>query len=57
MMRIYLDVCYKYRKFESLTISHILKKHQIFILFAVNEVMIGKKIFKEESTEILKIIG
>ena len=27
MMRIYLDVCYKYRKFESLTISYILKKH------------------------------
>ena len=57
-MKIYCNVCNKYRKFKKLEISCILKKaFKSFLFFTVSVVMNMKKIFKEESMEILKILG
>ena len=57
MTKVYCTICDKYRKFKNLKISNIFKKHQVFLLFAVNVAM-NIKIFKEqESIEILRLLG
>ena len=43
MMKIYGNVCYKYRKVENLKISYISKKHLVFLLLAVSVVINTKK--------------
>ena len=49
----------KYRKFKNPKISHISKKHLLFILFALSvSENADEKIFKEEeSIQILKVLG
>ena len=58
MMKVYCNVCDKYRKFKNPKISYIFKKTlSLFIVYSkcCHEY---EKIFKEkESVEILKILG
>ena len=57
-MKIYCNVCNKYRKFKNLKISYIFKK---FLGLSIVYSKCGheyKKIFKEEdSIKVLKILG
>ena len=56
MMKIFCNVCNKYKKFTNPKMSYITKTHQSFILFALSGHEY-KIIFKEEeSIEILKIL-
>ena len=58
MMKIYSNVCNKYRNFKNIKISYILKIILGLSTICSNCGQEYKKIFKEEeSIEILKIIG
>ena len=57
-MKIYCNVCNKYRKFENPKISYIFKKTVSLSIVYSKCGYEYEKIFKEgESTEILKILG
>ena len=54
----YCKVCNKYRKSKKTKISYIFKKtSSLPVVYSNCGHKYGKKIFKEESIEILKILG
>ena len=56
MLKIYCNVCNRYRKFENLKILFF-KTHYVFGLFTLSVVMNTQKIFTDkESIEILKLL-
>ena len=57
MNKSYCVICSKYRKFEKPKISYLLEKTLVLSIICSNCKNEDKKIFKEDSTEILKIFG
>ena len=50
-------ICEKYRKFEKPKISHLLEKTLVLSIICSKSKNQDEKLFKEESIEILKILG
>ena len=48
-MKIYFNVCNKYRKSKDPKISHIFFKKRVFLLFTVSAVMNMKKYLKKKN--------
>ena len=58
MKKLYCVICCKYRKFEKPKISYLLEKTLVLSIICSKCKNEGGKIFKkEESVEILKILG
>ena len=58
MKKLYCVICCKYRKFEKPKISYVLEKALVLSIICSKCKNEGGKIFKkEESVEILKILG
>ena len=57
MKKIYCVICGKYRKFEKPKISYLLEKTLVLSIICSKCKNEDEKIFKEESIEILKILG
>ena len=57
MKKLYCVICGKYRKFENPKISFILEKTLVLSIISSRCKNKNRKIFKEESIEILKILG
>ena len=57
MKKLYCVICGKYRKFENPKISYILEKTLVLSIISSKCKNKDRKIFKEESIEILKILG
>ena len=48
-MKMYCNVCKKYRKSKKPKVSYIFKKHSVFLLFTVRGVMNIKKYLKKKN--------
>ena len=58
MKKLYCIICKKYKKLKNLKYHASYRKHWFLLLFAASVKMkIKKKKIKEESIEILKILG
>ena len=57
MKKLYCVICGKYRKFENPKISYIVEKTLVLSIISSKCKNKNRKIFKEESIEILKILG
>ena len=57
MKKLYCIICGKYRKFEKTKISYILEKTLILSIICSKCHNEDEKLFREESIEILKILG
>ena len=57
MERLYCVICGKYRKFKNSKTSYIFEKKIVFSIICSKCGNEDEKIFKEESIEILKILG
>ena len=57
MKKLYCVTCSKYRKFEKPKISYLLEKTLVLSIICSKCKNEDEKIFKEESIEILKILG
>ena len=57
MKNLYCIICGKYRKFEKSKISYLLEKILVLSIICSKSKNGDEKILKEESIEILKIIG
>ena len=57
MKKLYCIICGKYRKFEKPKISYLLEKTLVLSIICSKCKNEDEKLFKEESIEILNIVG
>ena len=57
MKKLYCVICGQYRKFEKPKISYFLEKTLVLSIFCSKYKNEDEKLFKEESIDILKILG